>query len=159
MDLPVPNARAARRLEIVADGLPLFGGVQLAVDTTLVSPLHCDGSPHRCAANVDGAVLAVARHKKETTYPELICPSARCRLVVLAGETGRRWSEETRSFVGLLAKAKSREVPWVLKKRVEQSWACVAARPCWMCVSPEEQMVRCPSCHEVVCDARHALVQ
>ena len=33
MDLPVPNARDARRLENVADGLPLFGGVQLAVDT------------------------------------------------------------------------------------------------------------------------------
>ena len=54
MDLPVPNARDARRLEIVADGLPLFGGVQLALDTTLVSPLHCDGSPHRGAANNDG---------------------------------------------------------------------------------------------------------
>ena len=97
-----------RRLEIVADGLPLFGGVQLAVDTTLVSPLHFDGSPHRGAANIDGALLAVARHKKETTHPELTGPNA--RLVVLAGETGARWSEETRSFVGLLAKAKSREV-------------------------------------------------
>ena len=89
------NARDARRLEIVADGLPLFGGVQLAVDTTLVSPLHCDDS----TANMDGAVLAVARHKKETTYPELTGPKARCRLVVLAGETGGRWSEETRTFV------------------------------------------------------------
>ena len=34
MDLPVLNARDARRLEIVADRLPLFGAVQLAVDTT-----------------------------------------------------------------------------------------------------------------------------
>ena len=39
--------------EILADGLPLFGGAQLAVDTTLMSPLHCDGSPHP-HANVDG---------------------------------------------------------------------------------------------------------
>ena len=31
-------ARDGRRLEVVADGLPLFGGVQLAIDTTLVSP-------------------------------------------------------------------------------------------------------------------------
>ena len=45
MDLPVPEARGGRRIEIVADGLPLFGGAQLAVDVTLVSPLHCDGSP------------------------------------------------------------------------------------------------------------------
>ena len=47
LDLPVPHARDQRRLEIVADGLPLFGSVQLAIDTTLVSPLHCDGTPHR----------------------------------------------------------------------------------------------------------------
>ena len=107
----MPNARHARTLEIVADGLPLFGGVQLAVDTTLVSPLHCDKSPHRGASNIDGAVLEVARRKKETTYPELTGPNARCRLVVLAGETGGSWSDETRTFVGLLAKAKGREVP------------------------------------------------
>ena len=42
MDLRPPNIIDSRRLEVVADGLPLFGGVQLAVDTTLVSPLHCD---------------------------------------------------------------------------------------------------------------------
>ena len=32
------------RLEVVADGLPMFRGFQLAIDTTLVSSLHCDGS-------------------------------------------------------------------------------------------------------------------
>ena len=74
MDFPVPNARDARRLEIVADWVPFFGGVQLAVGTSVVSPLHCDGSPHRGAANIDAAV---AQHKKETTYPDLIGPKAR----------------------------------------------------------------------------------
>ena len=34
-----------RHIEIVATGLPLFRGVPLAVDATLVSPLHVDGSP------------------------------------------------------------------------------------------------------------------
>ena len=37
MDLGVPSGRDSRRLEVVADGLPLFGGMQLAIDTTLVS--------------------------------------------------------------------------------------------------------------------------
>ena len=69
LDLPVPLANDSGRLEIVADGLPLFGGAQLAVDMTLVSSLHCDGTPHRGAANVDGAVLARATQRKETTYP------------------------------------------------------------------------------------------
>ena len=46
----LPPERAARRLEVVADGLPLFHGAQLAVDTTLVSPLRRNGVPHsRCA--------------------------------------------------------------------------------------------------------------
>ena len=37
-----------RRLEVVADGLPLFGGAQLALDTTLVSALTGDGTARRC---------------------------------------------------------------------------------------------------------------
>ena len=37
LDLAVPVATGGRRLEIVADGLPLFGGVQLAVDATLIT--------------------------------------------------------------------------------------------------------------------------
>ena len=51
MDLAVPHAHDTRRLEVVADGLPLFGGTQLAIDTTLVSTLHCDGSARRGAAH------------------------------------------------------------------------------------------------------------
>ena len=34
LDLPVPVARGGRRLEIITDGLPLFGGAQLTVDAT-----------------------------------------------------------------------------------------------------------------------------
>ena len=40
MDLGVPVAGDNRRLEVVVDGLPLHGGVQLAVDTTLVSSVR-----------------------------------------------------------------------------------------------------------------------
>ena len=63
------------------------------------------------------------RHTEESTYPELVGPHARARLVVLAGEFGGGWSAETRTFVGFLAKAKAREVPVVLRKRVEWAWA------------------------------------
>ena len=44
LDVGVPVADT-RRLEVVADGLPLFGGMQLAVDTKLGSTLH--GSERR----------------------------------------------------------------------------------------------------------------
>ena len=60
----------------------------MAVDTILVSSLHCDGSPHREAADVDGVVLVVARRRKERTYLELVPPGRRARLVVLAGDVG-----------------------------------------------------------------------
>ena len=93
MDLAAPNPNDSRRLEIV--GLPLFGGAQLAIDTTLVSVLHCDGSARARVAHVDGAAVAVARRRKERTYPELVGQRARTRLVVLAGEVGGRWSGET----------------------------------------------------------------
>ena len=128
-DLGAPNRLDSRRVEILADGLLLFGGAQLAVDTTSVSALHCDGSAHSLAANVDG-------RRRERTHPELVTPRARARLVVLAGEMGGRWSEETRRFLSLLAKAKARSEPHILRKRVEQAWrlrwggilACAAAR-------------------------------
>ena len=71
MDFARPDALDNRRLEIVADGLPLFQGAQLAVDTTLVSALRRDGVPHSRAENHDGAVLDAARRRKERTYPSL----------------------------------------------------------------------------------------
>ena len=51
----------------MADGLPLFGRAQLAVNTTLVSALHCDGSARAGAAHRDGVVLTMARRRKERT--------------------------------------------------------------------------------------------
>ena len=71
MDLAAFDALDGRRLEIVADGLTLWRGAQLAIDTTMVSPLRRDGTTRPRAADHDGAVLEVARRRKETTYPEL----------------------------------------------------------------------------------------
>ena len=68
MDLGIPNAADSRRLEVVVDGLPLHGGVQLAIDTTLVSAVKGDGSPQRGAADRDGVALANARRRKMRTY-------------------------------------------------------------------------------------------
>ena len=47
LDLAVPNAADVRRLEVVVDGLPLFGGAQLVLDTTLMCALHSNGSARR----------------------------------------------------------------------------------------------------------------
>ena len=56
----------------MADGLPLFGGAQLEVDATLVSPLHCDRSPMPGADVANGAVLVAARRRKERTRARLV---------------------------------------------------------------------------------------
>ena len=59
------------QVEIIADGLPLFHGAQLAVDTTMVSALRADGNPRRQSDVLDGATLSQARRRKELTHPEL----------------------------------------------------------------------------------------
>ena len=121
LDLLAP-AIDSRRLEVVVDGLPLSGGCQLAVDTTLVFALHCDGSPHNGAADVDGVVLQAARRRKERIYSELVGPRTRAHLVGLVMEVRGRWSGETRLFLAQLAKARSRVEPRLLRRQAEQAW-------------------------------------
>ena len=138
LDITAPNALDSRRLEVVADGLLLFGGAQLAVDTTMVSPLRGDGSPHRGVAERDGVVLVAARRRKERTYPELMALRSRAKLVVLAMEVGGRWSPEALTFIRLLARAKARHEPNLMRERVEQAWRM---RWCSLCCCPRARHV------------------
>ena len=62
LDIAAPHAGDNRRLE-VADGLPLFHGAQLAIDTTMVSPLSRTGLPHARCVDVDGAATVAARRR------------------------------------------------------------------------------------------------
>ena len=81
LDLNLHDHVDARRLDIVADGLPLFGGVQLAIDTTLVSAVRQDGTPRPGATVRDGVTLREARRSKERVYPGLTGVGGRARLV------------------------------------------------------------------------------
>ena len=101
----------ARRIEVIAEGLPAFHGAQLAIDT-LVSPLRADGEPHRRCSDVDAR-----------TYPELSGDQGRDKLIVLAGETGGQFSVEKQTFIRLFARAKTRSVREPLRTRARQSWA------------------------------------
>ena len=84
MDLAEHNQLDGRRLEVVADGLPLHGGAQLAIDTTMVSPLHRDGRARRGTAQHKED----ARRRKERTYLELAGEGGRVRPV--GAEVGGR---------------------------------------------------------------------
>ena len=66
------RAEDERRIEVLASGLPLFHGAQLAVDITFRSALACNGEPRPGAARVNGSVCKRARADKETKYTELL---------------------------------------------------------------------------------------
>ena len=125
LDLTEPNAADALRLEVVADGLPLFGGF-----------------------------------RARGWYPKLVGRRGRARLVVLAVEVCGRWSQETQRFLSSLARAESRSVPPLLRKRVEQAWrlrwgslfSCTVARA----VGSSLRGGLCLASHEVERDFRHA---
>ena len=78
MNLQGISSHDHRQIEVVANGLPLFGGAQLAVDATLVSPVRRNGRPQPDTTVQDGAWLLEARRCKEAKYRELL-RSRRCR--------------------------------------------------------------------------------
>ena len=99
-----------RCIEVVASGLPLYHGAQLAVDITLRCAVSSSGEARLGAACVDAIVCTNARADKEQKYSELLAGD-RCRLIVVALETGGRWSSEALEFVEGPARARSREAP------------------------------------------------
>ena len=125
-DLDVVAARAEdqRRIEVIAEGLPVFHG----------APLRADGEPHRQCLDTDGAALDAVRRRKARTYPELAGGRGRVKLVVLASEIGGRfrWNADVHPST------RARTAPSLkpLRTRAHQSWmhlwgsllVCAAAR-------------------------------
>ena len=108
MNVDVPLADS-RRMEVLANGLPLWQATQAAVDTTFVSPigwprLHSAGGCGARAGQGGGGT------PEQTTYPELLA-ARRCRLVVLAVEVGGRFGTEMVDFLRRLAVSKARAAP------------------------------------------------
>ena len=91
--------------------------------------------PHPQAADVDGAILVQARADRETAfaYPELV-ESGQCRLVVVAIETGGRWSDEAVDIFRQRAFAKAREslpaMKWPVVLAWERRWTRMLATTC-----------------------------
>ena len=105
-----------REIEVVASH-----GAQLAVDVTLRSATTSCGAACTNAANMDGAVLLRARRDKETKFAELV-DGARCHLVVVAIETGERWSDESMNFISDLASVSSHDTPQALQRQAFSAW-------------------------------------
>ena len=119
-----------RRIEVVANGLPIWQGAQIAVDATIVSPVRRDGQPRRRADHQPGLALDQAVDRKHRAYPELR-QARRCRLVVFGVEVGGRVSRSTLTFLRLLARARARQrAPWcaaAARQALNQRWKAQAA--------------------------------
>ena len=99
-----------RCIEVVASGLPLYHGAQLAVEVTMRSAVTSSDEARPGAARVDGIVCINARADKEQKYAELLAGDW-CQLIVVALETRGRWSPEALEFIEGLARARAREAP------------------------------------------------
>ena len=111
------SAQDERATEVVASGLPIHHGAQLAVDVVLTA----QGLASPGAAHINGAAALRARRDKELKYQELVAGN-RCALVVVAVETGGRWSTEAVDFVSSLAGARARDAPPLLRRSSFLSW-------------------------------------
>ena len=168
IDVPVSDAR---RIEVVANGLPLWHGAQLAIDATIVSPVTRTGSARPGAdTRPAAAVQDAARRKRRQTYPELQ-GARRARLVVLGIEVGGRFSTEAASFLRLLAQHRAASVAAPLRAAARAGWVqrwsgmlAVAAMRAYAasllelppageaCVAGEA-----PELHEILADVRGSL--
>jgi hypothetical protein len=110
-----------RRVDMIARGLPVYGGLPICGDASMVSAIHDDGTPWRRAAAENGVALQRARDMHEQTYPELV-HSDRLRLIVLGCELGGRQPTEALLLIRQLAAAKAREAPELLRKSAQFAW-------------------------------------
>ena len=128
LNLDVPTADG-RRIEVVANGLPIWQGAQIAVDATIVSPIRRDGEPRPRADHEPGLALNQAVDRKHRTYPEFQ-QARRCRLVVVGVEVGGRISRPTLTFLRLLARARARQrAPWCAagaRQALMRRWTALA---------------------------------
>ena len=157
MDLHLPNAEDSRRLEVAVDGLPLFGGAQLALDTTLVSALHCDGSARRGASHNEGVAISMAERRKEQRYPELVGPRARARLVVLAMEVGGKWSSTNSDSPAVWLTPELGKKGGSCADELNKRGVCVGVR-CWHAPRPELWQTACWNSRRFWCRRRRSSI-
>ena len=106
---------------VLASGLPLNQGAQLAVHITLECALTADGMATLGAARSVGVVLLRARGDKERKYAELL-HSERCQLIVVGLETGGRGSGEALEFICQLAGSRRWKAPPILRWSAFHGW-------------------------------------
>ena len=119
---------ASMRRRWTTNALPIWGGVQVAVDTTLVSPVQANSAP-RPGDREPGLAL---RHLR----------SRRCRLLILGLEVGGRWLPEGVAFAVQAYVRRWAALPAVAAQRafapspLQLPVTCWRASGCPGCVPP-----------------------
>ena len=162
----------ARQIEVVANGLPMWNGAQVAVDTTMVSPIRADGLA-RPEADVRPGVPCedIIWEKRERKYRELL-RAGRCRLLVFALEVGGRWDKGALRFLRKLAWSRARNVPDWLRASTAHAylyrWSAmlaVSAHKAYaatlLCLPLQGEIVNgeVPADSDVMADARFGMPQ
>jgi len=122
-DTSVPNIDPSdgRHIEVVATGLPVARGIPIAIDATIISPLHADGTAWKKAAEHPGASFARAISSKHTTYPELVDSSV-LKLIVAASEIGGRLNSAGRQLLKVVAAHRAEWEPATLRSEAGRNW-------------------------------------
>ena len=115
------------QVEVIANGLPFWGGKQVAIDTTVVSALTGRGVAR---GRRQGQAIHEAEQDKRRRCPELLT-GTRCHFLVMAFEVAGRWSPSVVTFLRNLAWYKSLSVPTVLRRSTQllffQRWTALLA--------------------------------
>ena len=109
------NVPVSRRV-----GQRAYHGAQFAVHVTM----RCLASPgprQPRAAHKNGTALLIATQDKELKYHDFVAGN-RCPLVVVAVETGGRWTTEVVDFVSALAGAQARDALPLLRRSLFLAW-------------------------------------
>ena len=121
------DRRDDRRIEVIANGLPLWGGAQLAVDVTLVSARHQWSAARRAQWCYWHSLSCRAESQGVPRVAALAAVPAR-----RPGSRGHRPLEPAARFVRVLARCKARAVSPALRSAAVAAstsrWAFAAAR-------------------------------
>ena len=115
LDVGEFNGLDGRRVEVIADGLPLWHGAQLAIDTTLVSLVTIARRRHGQAPR--GQQQRSSSAGQRGNLPRTLW-RGRARLVGGPWGGGGRTSQEVPIFLRDLAKARAQVAPLILQALV-----------------------------------------
>ena len=143
MNVDVPLA-GSRRIEVLANGLPLWQGAQVAVDTTFVSPVSRDGSARASAVSGRG------RRRVQSCW-RLIAAGWSCWVVVLAPS----WRISSAEWLPQRRAQRSSNCHWIWRTS-----AMARNRPWWRTRATFStcRPAACPPAHDMATNCGATLV-